>query len=186
MATADPSAAERAATRRAQLRTALTFAALAAVFWTAYYFPFDKNGAVPRLYASYLEDYARLTGAVIGLFDPTARVAGNEIAGRFAMRVSHDCDATQVILLFWAAVLSYPATWKHKALGMLAGTAAIVVVNVLRLCTLYYLGEVWQSAFEYAHEELWPLLLSAFVLVAFMVWAARRQTPDAEAPRAAP
>jgi exosortase/archaeosortase family protein len=60
---------------------------------------------------------------------------------------------------------------------VLVGTAAITAMNLLRLCTLYYLGESWPAGFEYAHRELWPLLLIAFSLVIFVAWAQRSPAP---------
>ena len=42
--------------------------------------------------------------------------------GGFAVEMRDGCNAINVTILLWSAVLAFPAPWKMKALGLTAGT----------------------------------------------------------------
>ena len=69
----------------------------------------------------------------------------------FAMEVLDGCNGDDVAVLLWAAILAYPASWLQKGKGLLAGTAAIYVINFLRIIGLFYLGQYNSQWFEFAH-----------------------------------
>ena len=123
-----------------------------------------------KWFAAYLHAYARLAGSVISVFDATAKVSGQNVMGRFSLHVSKDCDAMESNILMMAAVVAFPSTWKRRAVGLLASITVVTVANVVRLCSLYFVGLRWPSAFEFAHLELWPLLLIAISLGVFVAW----------------
>ena len=157
--------------RAASARFVLGFACLSAVFFCLYYFPYAESGVSEGWVAAYLERYAAVVGSIVGLFEPGVVVSHNVISGRFAMSIVKSCDAMEANILFCAAVLASPGVWLRKAAALAAGLAALVGVNVVRLCCLYYVGVYVPSWFEIAHLDLWPLLMIAFAVVDFMVCA---------------
>ena len=88
----------------------------------------------------------------------------------FSIRVLDTCNASNVTVLLWAAILAFPAPWRDKAKGLVAGTAAIHALNLLRIVSLFYLGQVSQKWFEIAHLYVWESLIVLFTLVVFWVW----------------
>jgi exosortase H (IPTLxxWG-CTERM-specific) len=84
-----------------------------------------------------------------------------------------------VTVLLWAAVLSFPATWRQRAAGLAAGGAAIHGVNVIRIISLFYLGQWNMSVFEFAHMYLWESLIMIDALVVFWTWAWLVKKPGA-------
>ena len=164
---------------RPALRFALTFAGAAALLFGAYAFPYRELGMSEGWLRGYLSGYARLAGAILGLFDPRVVVEGNVITGRSALSIVKTCDAMEANLLFVAAVLAFPSApleparrWQRKLIAALAGIAAISSLNVARICSLYAVSIYWPSAFELCHVELWPLLL-IIATVALFAAAAR-------------
>jgi exosortase H (IPTLxxWG-CTERM-specific) len=89
----------------------------------------------------------------------------------FAIQMAYGCNGAHVTILLWAALLAFPASWKQKALGLLAGTAAIHVVNLLRFISLFYVGEYNRAWFDFAHLYLWESLMMLDTLVIFWTWA---------------
>jgi exosortase/archaeosortase family protein len=84
----------------------------------------------------------------------------------------------QINILFGAAVLGFPSTWRRRLSGLAAGFAFLAGLNLVRLCSLYFVGVYFPDAFEFAHRELWPLLLVVAALGAFAGWAGWfRRTP---------
>jgi exosortase H (IPTLxxWG-CTERM-specific) len=91
-------------------------------------------------------------------------------ASGFSIRVMDTCNASNVTVLWWAAILAFPAPWTAKGKGLAGGTAAIHVLNLLRIVSLFYLGQVSDKWFEIAHLYVWESLIVLFTLVIFWLW----------------
>ncbi len=91
----------------------------------------------------------------------------------FAVEVLDGCNGNNVMVLLWAAILAYPASWRNKAKGLAAGTAILQGVNLVRIITLFYLGQHERQWFEFAHLYVWESLFVLFTLTIFWVWVRR-------------
>src|SRR5215471_12881512 len=91
----------------------------------------------------------------------------------FAVEMRDGCNAINVTLLLWSAVLAFPASWKMKALGMGAGSIIIQVLNIIRFVSLFYIGQYSMRWFDFAHEYLWESLLVLDTMVVFWLWVVR-------------
>jgi exosortase/archaeosortase family protein len=173
-------------------RFALTFAAIATGLFALYYFPYQENGLSERWASAHLEQYARMTGSVLSLIEPEVVVSHNEIVGRFRMSIVKSCDAMEANMLFVAAVLALPFGAWRKLAALLAGLAALVALNIARLCSLYYVGVYLPAQFEWMHIDVWPLLIIGFTALDFylcMRWlevGAARGSPSTQPPPAVP
>jgi exosortase/archaeosortase family protein len=154
--------------RPAKLRFVLAFAAISAVLLGVYAFPYGELGWSEAWFNRYLSAYARLVGHVLALVDSGVRVDGTVIRGRYALAIVKTCDAMEVNVLFTAAVLALAGPWARKLGALVLGLAALVLANVLRICTLYYAGALAPSTFRALHEEVWPLALIAVAGGAFL------------------
>lgn len=163
-----------------QRRFALRFAVYALSLLALYTFPYDEAGVIAQLFERYLSGYAHVAGAVLALFEPGIRVSGQEIIGRFGLRIIQSCDAIEAVILFAAAVLAFPVAWWRRSVGLVVGTLGIVAINIARICSLYYVGVYLPARFEFYHLEIWPLMLVASAGLAFLVWtqwATRQPAP---------
>jgi exosortase/archaeosortase family protein len=158
------------AARSASLKYALRFAAITAALFAVYCFPYAAFGVSERIFEGYLAAHARAAGAIVGWFDPSARVNGTEIVGQFAVRIAKNCDAIEVNILFTAAVLAFPAPWAKRLVAWLVGLVLLVFANLLRICALYFVGLYAPTAFERAHVELFPLVLIVIATLEFVFW----------------
>lgn len=93
----------------------------------------------------------------------------NPVSG-FSIRVLDTCNASNVTVLLWAAILAFPAPWSSKGKGLAAGTLAIHTLNLFRIISLFYLGQISQKWFEIAHLYVWESLIVLFTLVIFWLW----------------
>ena len=112
---------------------------------------------------------AALIRAFGGICLQQAAILSNPARG-FAMEVRDGCNGVNVVVLLWAAVLAYPSNLRWKLIGLGGGLAAIQVLNLLRLVSLFYLGQYSTPIFEFAHLYLWEMLIIIDAMVVFGVW----------------
>ena len=64
--------------------------------------------------------------------------------------------------------------------------ATVQVLNVIRVVTLFYLGQWNEHAFEWAHLYVWQALIMLDVLIVWVIWVKMAQSDTAPgSPRAA-
>ena len=149
------------------LRFALRFAVFAAIGLTLYGFPYPHGGAVDRFFDAYLAGYAHLAGLLLGVAEPNISVSGSSIFGRVALVIVKNCDAMEIILLSGAAMLALDSPLRDRLLALAAGVCAIVLLNLLRICSLYFVQLKRPDVFDTVHLEIWPPLLVAFTTLQF-------------------
>jgi exosortase/archaeosortase family protein len=149
-------------------RFVLRFLAFAGVLLLAYCFPYKENGISERFFDSFLAGYARLARVAIALFDPSASVFGNEIHGRYAVRIVKGCDAMEAKIMFVSAVLAFPGAWKRKLPVALAGLVVLTAVNLLRITSLYIAGVLRPKLVEPLHFETWPFIMIGVASLLFL------------------
>jgi exosortase H (IPTLxxWG-CTERM-specific) len=93
--------------------------------------------------------------------------------GGFAVEMRDGCNAVNVTILLWSAVLAFPAPWRMKALGLVAGSAIVQALNMVRFISLFYLGQYSMTWFDFAHSYLWESLLVMDTMVVFWLWVHR-------------
>jgi exosortase/archaeosortase family protein len=159
---------EPAGDRKAQIRFALTFVGVAAVLLGIYCYPYERNGWFEHGLAAYLQAYARVAGTVLGVLEPGITITDRTILGRFSLVIVKSCDGMEPNILLLAAVLAFPAAWSKRAVAAAIGLPVLIAVNIIRICTLYFIGIHLPAWFEFVHLELWPLLFIAIAAFTFV------------------
>lgn len=126
--------------------------------------------------AKFSQELVSASAALIAVCGGLAHVEGEE---RTVLRhptsgsgvdMKNGCNGINVTLLLWSAVLAFPASWKHKAAGLLLGGAAIQSINLVRFISLYYLLQYNRPLFDFAHKYLWESLIMLDAFVFFWWW----------------
>jgi exosortase H (IPTLxxWG-CTERM-specific) len=119
------------------------------------------------------EGLAAASGAVITLFDPHVVAAGKVLQSTrngFAVSIEAGCNGIEAAIVLIAVMLAFPAPWLHRLYGILAGLAAVQVLNLVRIVSLFYLGQWNMRAFEWAHLYVWQGLIMLDVLIVALLW----------------
>jgi exosortase H (IPTLxxWG-CTERM-specific) len=132
---------------------------------------------------------AQASAWLVTLFDAKVHAEGiilRSLENGFAVSIEPGCNGIEASIVLIAAILAFPAPWKHKLMGLLAGLAAIQTLNLVRIISLFYLGQWNMDVFEWAHLYLWQALIMLDALVVFIVWvrfipASAQAGPAAEA-----
>ena len=122
----------------------------------------------------FTQSLVTISGGLIHLFGGRATVTGSVLmspVNGFGVKVENGCNAVNVSILLWTAILTYPAPWLQKAKGLLAGSLFLHAVNLLRIITLFYLGQYNKTWFDFAHYYLWESLIVLDTLAIFWLWA---------------
>ena len=87
-----------------------------------------------------------------------------------------------VAIILVSAIIAFPAPWKHRLVGIAIGFVAIQALNLVRIISLFYLGQWNQTAFDWFHLYLWQALIVLDALAVWLIWLRylpRRQRPGA-------
>jgi len=133
---------------------------------------------------------ATISTSIVTLFDPNVVSSGKVIRSAtngFAVSIEAGCNGVEATLVLCAAMLAFPAPWKHKAIGLSVGVLAVQLLNVIRVISLFYIGQWNLEVFEWAHQYVWQALIMLDVLIVWLIWVRRVPRPDDERlPPAAP
>jgi exosortase H (IPTLxxWG-CTERM-specific) len=119
---------------------------------------------------------AAISAGLVTLFDPGVVASGKVIrstANGFAVAIEAGCNGVEATIVLCAAILAFPAPWRYKALGLAIGIAAVQILNVVRVISLFYIGQWNRDAFEWAHQYVWQALIMLDVLVVWLIWVRR-------------
>ena len=130
---------------------------------------------------------AWVSASVILPFDDTVistgRILRDSVTG-FAVSIESGCNGVEASIVLIAGVLAFPATWSQRAIAIVLGFAAIQGLNILRIISLFYLGQWNFDIFEWTHLYLWPVLIMLDVLLVFAIylrWLSRSTAPEQHA-----
>jgi exosortase H (IPTLxxWG-CTERM-specific) len=143
--------------------------------WAQHWFVVPWTGAL-----------ATLSADLVQWFDPGVLATGNVLQSArngFAVSIEAGCNGVEATIVFVAAMLAFPASWQRKLVGLAVGIIAVQGLNVIRVISLFYLGQWSPRAFEWAHLYLWQALIMLDVLIVWMIWI--RTLPRASPTRAA-
>jgi len=123
--------------------------------------------------APWTDAVARVAGTLMRMFDASISTTGNVIASTrsaFAVAIEAGCNGVEAALVLTAAMLAFPATWRHRLAGIVVGVAAVQVLNIVRVISLFYLGQWNEDVFEWAHLYVWQALIMLDVLIVWVIW----------------
>ena len=116
---------------------------------------------------------AHVSAALVTGFDPGVVSVGKVLrspGNGFAVSIEAGCNGVEATIVLVAAMLAFPAPWKHRLAGLAIGIVAVQGLNVIRVISLFYLGQWNRDVFEWAHLYVWQALIMLDVLIVWLVW----------------
>ena len=130
--------------------------------------PIDKHVIAP--WTSFLAD---VSAWLMHTFDSKVAVHGNIVASTttgFAIAIERGCNGVEAVIILVAAMLAYPARWGERLIGILIGFFCVQAVNLVRIISLFYLGNWNRTWFDWFHLYVWQALIVLDALVVFLIW----------------
>ena len=116
---------------------------------------------------------ANVSTAVIVPFDNTVIAQGRilrDATTGFAVSIEAGCNGVEATIVLVAGIVAFPASLRHKMIAILVGFLFVQALNVVRIISLFYLGQWNYTVFEWFHLYLWPVLIMLDVLVVFAIY----------------
>ena len=116
---------------------------------------------------------AAISADIVRWFDPQVIAHGNILRSSrngFAVAIEAGCNGVEATIVLVAAVLAFPAPWWRKLVGLAVGILAVQGLNIVRVISLFYLGQWNFDAFEFAHRYVWQALIMLDVLILWLLW----------------
>ena len=116
---------------------------------------------------------AHLSAVLILPFDNSVIAYGKVLQFKdsgFAVSIEAGCNGVEATIVLIAAICAFPASWRARLIAIGLGFLAIQVLNIVRIISLFYLGNWNLEYFSWIHLYLWPALIMLDVLVVFIFY----------------
>lgn len=156
----------------------LRFLMIFAVLMGFYYLISTTQLLEKRFFPWYLKTTTTISGAVLHMGGSKVTIDGNTLIDpdpeqHALVTVERGCDAIAPTALFISAVIASPAPWVTKFPAILGGTFILMVVNIIRVVTLYLTRVYWLKAFDIMHLDVWQAVFIFLSILLWAFWAAR-------------
>ena len=118
---------------------------------------------------------ATVSTAIILPFDDTVIAQGRILRDGttgFAVSIEAGSNGIEAAIVLIAGIMAFPAAAIHKFTAIAAGFVFVQALNIVRIISLFYLGQWNYSVFEWFHLYLWPVLIMLDVLIVFALYLA--------------
>ena len=167
------------------LRFFVTFIVLQVALFAAELTPWAQQYFV----VPWTDAIATISAWVLTLFDPNVTAVGKVLRSTvngFAVSIEAGCNGIEATIALIAAIFAFPASWRDRLIGLAAGIVAIQGLNIVRVISLFYLGQWSMKAFDWAHLYVWQALIMLDVLIVWVIWVKMAPSGSAHgSPRAA-
>ncbi|MEO6066164.1 MAG: exosortase H [Lysobacterales bacterium] len=116
---------------------------------------------------------ARICVWLVSIFDNDAVSFGKVIQSTrngFAVSIERGCNGIEALIILFAALFAFPSTLRQKLIGFGLGFVAIQALNLVRIISLFYIGQWSHTWFEWFHLYLWQALIIIDALVVWLIW----------------
>jgi exosortase H (IPTLxxWG-CTERM-specific) len=119
------------------------------------------------------EFLAWMSSSLVSLFDSNAISQGvvlRDSENGFAVSIQPGCNGVEAMIVLIAAMFAFPSSIKEKLLGISIGFFAIQLLNIIRIISLFYIGQWNETLFNWAHSYIWQALIMLDVLIVYIIW----------------
>ena len=107
----------------------------------------------------------------LNIFGYQTTAVGSEVnSSLFNMKIAVGCDGIEPITYYMLAILAYPTVLKRKLTGIGKGVALLLMLNFIRVISLYLVGVYIPSLFDFFHVGLWQALFILAGIALLFIW----------------
>jgi exosortase H (IPTLxxWG-CTERM-specific) len=160
--------------RRRQVLFLVLFAVILAGGFTV----LSVNWVNDHVVVPFTAGVAQASGVALELLGQDVEREGTVIRNeRFAVNIENGCNGVETMIIFMAAVLAFPASWRARLAGLGLGLVAIQGVNLVRVVALFLTGAYLPSLFDTSHTVIWQTLVILSGVLLWLLWASRFARP---------
>ena len=167
------------APRRAEVRAVLGFLARFAAGWVATLVLLALMPAIERWAVGNTVWSLLLTTRLFRIAS-TGAESDIQIAG-VSIQIVPDCTPIMPTAALWIAIAAFPAPWRWKIGGLLAGAVLLWLYNMARILALVPVLAYRPQLFDFIHVYLWQTVTLLVVFALFLLWLKLQQPKGARA-----
>lgn len=80
------------------------------------------------------------------------------------------CNGIDLMFIYLGVLFLLPYPLKRKIVYGLCGVAAIILMNIIRICSLYFIYVYHRSAFDFSHHYLFTLLMYVLIFYGWLLF----------------
>ncbi len=112
-----------------------------------------------------------LTAKILSVIGVTSTVQGSIIhLPSISLDVQFGCNGLEAVMIYAVAVLTFPASWRSRIIGIFAGFLVIQVLNLIRIVALAYAGVYHKELFDLIHIYVAQGVMIAVALGTFVLY----------------
>lgn len=119
-------------------------------------------------YTHFVATCSRICLGVIGV--RTTGTGGMIVSPEFSVTIKNVCNGLEVMAIFFATTIGFPATIKSKLLGLLLGFPVIFLVNTIRVMVLFVLGSKNPQVFDDVHFYYAQAIVIIATVAVWLLW----------------
>lgn len=153
-------------------RFIITYIALMlAFFFVAWFKPIHRIIDVNDVYT---KSVVVLSSNILRLTGVPCTYQGSVISlPALSLDVKFGCNGLEAVMIYAIAVAAYPAHWKKKLVGIVAGFFILQTANILRILLLAYSGTYVRRFFDFIHVYIAQGIMIALALGVFFIYLNR-------------
>jgi exosortase H (IPTLxxWG-CTERM-specific) len=168
----DLASSRRTLAAKRPLRPRVTFIAKFVAGLVGFYAVVALNPVNDHVIVPFTEVVAHGSALVLRGIGIGVQVTGTVIQSRrFALDVHNGCNGVEATILLAAAMLAFPATLRSRLIGLGICSVAIELLNLVRLSSLFWLGEYHRQVFSFFHIAVWQSLVILAAISMFVLWS---------------
>jgi archaeosortase B (VPXXXP-CTERM-specific) len=114
---------------------------------------------------------AKIEYWIFSLFSSDVTLSDRLVSfGGFPIKIIEECTGIYEILIFSAAVLAFPTSWRKRVLGFVLGIPTIYFFNVVRIALLIVVGRYHRESFDFMHLYFWQVSMIAMITSVWLLW----------------
>jgi len=150
-------------------RFAITYLVLMSLFflliaWKPIQNVIDLNGLYTKAIVSITAKILEIMGILCTSQGSVITISGTSLDIKFG------CNGLEAVMIYSVGIISFPATWKKKFLGIVAGFIVIQIINIIRIVVLAYSSIYFKTLFEYIHIYIAQGMMIAIALGIYLLW----------------
>ncbi|MCK5126495.1 MAG: exosortase H [candidate division Zixibacteria bacterium] len=120
---------------------------------------------------SFMKFTASVCGGILAAFSNDVTQNGRFVTiYGFTVEIIEECTGIMEMLIFLAALLAYPTSWKSKAIGAFTGIPILYLFNILRIVFLTVVGAYYHNLFKFMHLFFWQATLILMITTVWVLW----------------
>ena len=135
------------------------------------YYCFSALPGFEAAMGRYLQTSARVSHGVLLIMGEACQITQATLwSPGHAITILPTCSAVELMWFYCAAVMAFPSSFVRKVAGIFVGVPLLIVLNLSRIVSLYYVEVHFYGAFDTIHEEVWPAALIIATLLICSGW----------------